>query len=89
MATAREIALELGDGGTEDELRAVEHAPHGGVDLGLDAAVLRLKVSEWNHDTGWKQGQPVSGSRDVAGVSRLTRIWITCSSFNGTSVSGE
>ena len=46
MAIAREIALELGDSGTEDELRAVEDAPNGGVDLGLDAAVLRLKVSD-------------------------------------------
>jgi hypothetical protein len=44
-----EVLLERGDRGAEDELGAVEHLEHRGIDLGLEGAVLRLEVDERNH----------------------------------------
>ena len=41
--------LERGHRRAEDELRFVEHAEHGGVDFGLEGAVLRLEIDERNH----------------------------------------
>ena len=56
-----EFAFEGCDFTSEDELRAVEHAVNGFIDLGFDGGVLRLKIQIRNRlhvaqEGSWRRG---------------------------------
>jgi hypothetical protein len=44
----RELLLEVGDVLAEHVLRAFQYCEHGGINLALDAVVLRLEIQKWN-----------------------------------------
>ena len=64
-AVLGEIALEILDGRTEDELRVGDDVGDGAIDFVLDAAVLRFEVQKRDQMFSFKRMSSRAGARDL------------------------